>query len=52
MRLVLDPVKDKMIMCRFAPGTFKVIQKLAKQNKTSHGKVVGALVEKALNQEK
>lgn len=51
MKLELDKVKDKMIMCRFSPEVFKVIEKLAKQNKTGQGKIIRALVDKALRDE-
>lgn len=45
MKLKIDPVKDRMIMCRFSPDVFKKIEKLAKANKTSQGKIIRALVE-------
>lgn len=48
MKLEIDKVKDKMIMCRFAPDVFKQIEALAKKHKTSQGKIIRALVEKAL----
>lgn len=51
MKLNIDPVKDKMIMCRFSPETYKKVAKLAGKNKTSHGKIIRALVDKALSHE-
>ncbi len=48
MKLDIAPVKNKMIMCRFSPDVFKKIEKLAKEHKTSQGKIIRALVEKAL----
>lgn len=49
--LEIPKVKDKMIMCRFSPDVFKQIEKLAKKHKTSQGKVIRALVDKALELE-
>ena len=49
MKLDIAPVKDKMIMCRFSPDVFFQIEKLAKKHKTSQGKIIRALVDKALN---
>ena len=48
MELQLDKVKDKMIMCRFAPNMFAELGKLAKKNKTSRGKVIRAIIETSL----
>mgnify|MGYP001558239724 FL=1 len=48
MELQIEKVKDKMIMCRFAPEVFAQIEKLAAKNKTSNGKIIRALVDKAL----
>ena len=48
MKIDFESVKNRMIMCRFSPDIFKQVEKLAKKHKTSRGKIIGALVEKAL----
>lgn len=42
-------VKDKIIACRFSREVFTQIEKLAKENKTTMGNVIRALVDKSLS---
>lgn len=52
MKLKLAKVKDKMIMCRFDPVVFMWISAMAKKHKTSHSKIIRAIVDKAFEGER
>lgn len=48
MKLDIPQVKKIIYPVRFDEQQFKIIKKLAKQNSTTQGKIIRALIEKGL----